>query len=58
MSKKTLYFDAYCGYTISAVSENGRVSEFLFEKNDETSITGNIYKGRIENVLPGMNAAS
>lgn len=57
MSKKTLYFDAYCGYTISAVSENGRVSEFLFEKNDETSITGNIYKGRIENVLPGMNAA-
>ncbi len=57
MSKKTLFFDAYCGYSVSAVTENGKITEFHFEKEGGTSIVGNIYKGRVENVLQGMNAA-
>ena len=42
---------------MSAVVENGKISEFSFEKNGDVSIIGNIYKGRVESVLPGMNAA-
>lgn len=55
--KKTLYFDEYCGYSLSASTENGKLTEFSFEKDDNTSIKGNIYKGRIVNILPGMQAA-
>lgn len=57
MSKKTLYFDGFCGYFVSAASENGKICDFHFEKLGEASIVGNIYKGRVEKVLPGMNAA-
>lgn len=57
MSKKTIYFDGYCGYVISAIVENGKITEFYFEKTDENSVTGNIYKGRVESVLDGMQAA-
>lgn len=57
MAKKTIFFDEYCGYATAAVVENGRITEFSFEKKDNISIIGNIYKGRIEKVLPGMNAA-
>ncbi|MBD5631967.1 MAG: Rne/Rng family ribonuclease [Clostridia bacterium] len=57
MSKKTLYFDCHCGYIISAVTENGLLSEFAYEKISDGSIIGNVYKGRVETVLPGMQAA-
>lgn len=55
--KKTLYFDEYCGYAVSAVTENGKLTEFNFEKDDSHSIKGNIYKGKIVNVLEGLQAA-
>ncbi|MDE7440030.1 MAG: Rne/Rng family ribonuclease [Clostridia bacterium] len=55
--KKTLYFDEYCGYAVSAVTENGKLTEFNFEKDGNRSIKGNIYKGKIVNVLNGMQAA-
>ena len=55
--KKTLYFDEYCGYSVSAATENGKLTEFNFEKDDLSSIKGNVYKGRIVNILPGMQAA-
>lgn len=57
MSKKTLYFDELCGYTVSAATENGTLSEFGFEKDSNHSIKGNIYKGKIVNILQGMQAA-
>ncbi len=40
-----------------ALLENGTIAELFIERGDETSITGNIYKGRIQRVLPGMQAA-
>ena len=55
--KKTLYFDEYCGLSICAATENGKLTEFNFEKGDDASIKGNIYKGKIVNILPGMQAA-
>lgn len=57
MARKTLYFDSYCGYLISAVTEDGKITEFNYEKRDRGSIIGNIYKGRVESVLKGMQAA-
>jgi ribonuclease G len=41
-----------------AIIENGRVSEFYIERGEENSgIVGNIYKGRVQRVLPGMQSA-
>lgn len=57
MSRKTLYFDGCCGYVTAAVTENGKLSEFNYEKAQKGGIVGNVYKGRVENVLPGMQAA-
>jgi len=57
MSKKTLYFDSLCGYIVSAVLEDGKLTEFNFEKRAQGTLIGNVYKGRVETVLPGMQAA-
>ncbi len=40
-----------------AFLENGVVSELLIERVSEVGIVGNIYKGKVQRVLPGMNAA-
>lgn len=57
MSKQTLYFDSRCGYDLSAVAENGKLTELNFEKTDGGVRVGNVYKGRVESVLQGMQAA-
>lgn len=41
-----------------AIIENGRVTEFYIERGEENQgIVGNIYKGRVMRVLPGMQSA-
>jgi ribonuclease G len=40
-----------------ALVEDGRLSEFYVEHPRRLSRVGNIYKGRVENVLAGMDAA-
>jgi len=41
-----------------AILDNGRVTEFYIERGEEnTGIAGNIYKGRVQRVLPGMQSA-
>ncbi|QTA78136.1 Ribonuclease E/G family protein [Desulfonema limicola] len=40
-----------------ALLEEGTISELFIERKDESDITGNIYKGRVQRVLPGMQAA-
>ncbi len=40
-----------------ALLEGGSVVEFYVERSLEKSIIGNIYKGRVTRVLPGMQAA-
>ncbi|MBI5495550.1 MAG: Rne/Rng family ribonuclease [Deltaproteobacteria bacterium] len=40
-----------------ALVEDGVVAELLFERAKERGIVGNIYKGRVQRVLPGMQAA-
>jgi len=40
-----------------AVLENKRIEEFYTERLDDVNLVGNIYKGKVESVLPGMGAA-
>src|SRR6185295_2025268 len=41
-----------------ALLDNGRVTEFYIERGEENAgVVGNIYKGRVMRVLPGMQSA-
>ncbi|MBK9154785.1 MAG: Rne/Rng family ribonuclease [Chloracidobacterium sp.] len=41
-----------------AILDNGKVTEFYIERGEENSgIAGNIYKGKVQRVLPGMQSA-
>ena len=41
-----------------AILDNGRVTEFYIERGEENSgVVGNVYKGRVMRVLPGMQSA-
>jgi ribonuclease G len=40
-----------------AVLEDGKPAEMYLERPHRRSLVGNVYKGRVENVLPGMDAA-
>jgi ribonuclease G len=61
--KKTILVSADRGETRVAVLESkqkgGRrgVAELYIERRGQRSIVGNIYKGKVDNVLPGMEAA-
>ena len=54
---KTILVDRLCGETCLALIEDGALAELYFESKGHEKLTGNIYIGRVENVLPGMNAA-
>ena len=40
-----------------ALLEDGNIAELFIERGDASDIAGNIYKGRVQRVLPGMQAA-
>src|SRR5215217_7404578 len=40
-----------------AIVEDGLLADFLIERKEEMGIAGNIYKGKVARVLPGMQAA-
>ncbi len=40
-----------------AILENGRLSELHWERKSSQNIVGNVYKGTVENVLPGISSA-
>ncbi|MBF0532935.1 MAG: Rne/Rng family ribonuclease [Candidatus Omnitrophica bacterium] len=45
------------GERLVAIVDNGRVEDFQIEVDRYQSLLGNIYKGRVESVLPSINAA-
>jgi ribonuclease G len=55
--KREVLLDSLCGQKRLAVLEDGVLSELYIEREGSESISGNIYAGHVENVLPGMNAA-
>lgn len=40
-----------------AILENGRLAELHWERKSSQNIVGNVYKGTVENVLPGISSA-
>lgn len=45
------------GRKTGAAGSDYRVAELYFERRSNRSIVGNVYKGRVDNVLPGLEAA-
>jgi len=56
-AKRELVISADVGEQRVAVLEDGQVAEVYLERPERRSIAGNIYKGKVDNVLPGMEAA-
>ncbi|MFA6379083.1 MAG: Rne/Rng family ribonuclease [Candidatus Omnitrophota bacterium] len=45
------------GETRVSITENGILDDFYIERDSEDVLLGNIYKGRVESILPSINAA-
>ncbi len=56
-AKRELLVSIDAGERRVAVLEDDRVAEVYLERPEKRSIAGNIYKGVVDNVLPGMEAA-
>ncbi len=54
---KEIVIDVKSENTTVALLEDKELAELYVEKHNNQSIVGNIYKGKVENVLPGMQAA-
>src|SRR3954470_7491718 len=57
MASSLLVVNADGPETRVALVEDGLLGELYIERKGERGIAGNIYKGRVERVLPGMQAA-
>lgn len=54
---KEMFINVSAGSTRIALTEGGNLVELHIERPDYQRMVGNIYKGRIQNVIPGMQAA-
>lgn len=54
---KKILFNVTPEETRMVMIEDGRLTEMEAERPDHSHLVGNIYKGRVQNVLPGMQAA-
>ena len=55
--KKEIYINESMGETRIAIMEDGQLVEVYIEKQDNNRMVVNVYRGVVENVLPGMQAA-
>jgi ribonuclease G len=55
--KKEIFVSVEVGEQRVAVLEDGQVVEAYLERPGRRSVAGNIYKGIVDNVLPGMEAS-
>lgn len=55
--KKEIYINESMGESRIAIVEDDSLVEVYVEKQDRHRMVGNIYKGIVENVIPGMQAA-
>jgi len=54
---RKIVIDNSNGEVRAAVIEDGKLADLFIERSRHPSVLGNIYKGRVENVLPGMQAS-
>ncbi|MDH3427809.1 MAG: Rne/Rng family ribonuclease [Gemmatimonadota bacterium] len=55
--RREIVIDAAGAETRVAIVEDGRLVEVMHERDDEQRMVGDIYLGRVEAVLPGIQAA-
>ncbi len=55
--KKEWFFDRMCGEQFVVYAEDGKIVEVATESDRPGDAVGNIYKGRVANVVAGMQAA-
>ena len=54
---KSILIDVHFSSTNVAVVEDGTLVEFWVERRNNANIVGNVYKGKLKNFLPGMQAS-
>ena len=54
---KSILIDVHFSSTNVAVVEDGTLVEFWVERKNNANIVGNIYKGKVKNFVPGMQAS-
>ena len=54
---KELYVSSTPHETKVALMEDDQLAEVFFERENEYTLAGSIYKGRVTRVLPGMQSA-
>ncbi|MBQ5927540.1 MAG: ribonuclease E/G, partial [Clostridia bacterium] len=55
--KKEWFLDRYCNQQFVALLEDGLLTEYAAESEPAGEVVGNIYKGKVVNVLAGIQAA-
>ncbi len=55
--KREILVDINAHQTRVGMLENGELAELYVERTGKERLVGNIYKGCVQNVLPGMQAA-
>ena len=55
--KREFLLETVKGQTRLAVIEDGQLCELYYERPGSEKLSGNLYLGRVQNILPGMNAA-
>lgn len=55
--KKEWFFDCFCGEQVAVCTQDGKIVEVGVESETHRDLVGNIYKGKIVNLVPGMQAA-
>ncbi len=56
-SKKEWFFDRFCGTQMVVYTEDGKIVEVGVGSDKGGDLLGNIYKGKVANVVQGMQAA-
>ena len=54
---RILYINKTFGESRAALVENGRLEDFFMERGEAPLKVGNLYKGRVSKVLPGLGSA-
>ena len=52
-----IYIDSFGGNFVGAVADGTRLLEYRLEKKNKSVTIGSVFKGKVENVLTGMQAA-
>ena len=55
--EKEIFINISAGSTRIAITEGEELVELYIELSDQQRMVGNIYKGKVQNVIPGMQAA-